>query len=140
MLDRLPDRVEKGRVKGGAYGTTHGDRWGAFVLHHPSGSYLRVIASDGSDWSDSGLPWPAWEHVSVGVMPSSGIRCPTWEEMCWVKGLFWGPEECVVQYHTRASQYVNCHEYVLHLWKPVGAAFPEPPPECVGPPTPARGA
>ena len=36
-----------------------------------------------------------WEHVSVSLPD----RCPTWEEMCFIKDLFWNSDECVVQYH-----------------------------------------
>jgi hypothetical protein len=68
------------------------------------------------------LPLPAWEHVSV-----SASTVPVWGEMCWVKDLFWGPEEVVVQYHPPESQYVNVHGRVLHLWKPVGLEIPMPP-------------
>ena len=36
-----------------------------------------------------------WEHVSV----SYSKKTPTWDEMCRVKDIFWGEDECVVQYH-----------------------------------------
>lgn len=79
---------------------------------------LRVIASSGEDW----------EHVSV----STAVRCPTWEEMCYVKGLFWGEEDTVVQYHPAKSEYVNNHQYCLHLWRPIGQYMPVPPSILVG--------
>lgn len=68
-----------------------------------------------------------WEHVSVSLVN----RCPTWDEMCFVKDLFWSPEETVVQYHPRASEYVNNHPYCLHLWRPIGVGLPLPPPGLV---------
>ena len=40
---------------------------------------MKVIASDGM----------GWEHVSV----SKQYECPTWDEMCKVKGLFWDHPE-----------------------------------------------
>lgn len=80
---------------------------------------LRVIASDGG----------GWEHVSV----STEFRIPTWDEMCFIKSLFWDPEDCVVQFHPPASQYVNCHPYVLHLWREVGRNWPTPPMWMIGP-------
>lgn len=70
-----------------------------------------------------------WEHVSVS--PKNQKRCPTWEEMCAIKDLFFDPEETVVQYHPAHSRYVNNHPYCLHLWRPVGAELPEPPCEFV---------
>lgn len=134
MFATYPDVLEKGRVQGGPYATARGDRMGAFALKAPLGAYLTILASDGSDWRSHALPGPPFEHVSVSVRPVGGLpgRCPTWDEMCWVKGLFWGPEECVVQYHPPASEYVNVHPHTLHLWKPVGVAVPLPPSICVG--------
>lgn len=69
-----------------------------------------------------------WEHVSVSL----SRRCPTWEEMCIIKDIFWDDEECVVQYHPPKSEYVNVHPYCLHLWKKVGVNFETPPKEFVG--------
>lgn len=97
---------------------------GAFMIDTKSGTdVLRTIASDGE----------GWEHVSVSL----ATRCPTWEEMCAVKELFWGPEDCVVQYHPPASDYVNCHPFTLHLWRPVGVSLLMPPSFLVGPKTPS---
>ena len=81
-------------------------------------SVIRVIASDGM----------GWEHVSV----SRPDRCPSWEDMCLVKSLFWDEEDCVIQYHPPKSQYVNNHPYCLHLWRPVGIELPMPPSMMVG--------
>lgn len=86
---------------------------GAFLIpNSPGQPPLRVIASD-----DGG-----WEHVSVSL-PN---RCPTWDEMCKVKALFWDEEDCVVQFHPPKSDYVNLHPYCLHLWRPVDASLPQP--------------
>ena len=56
-----------------------------------------------------------WEHVSVELYAR---RLPTWEEMCYIKELFWEDEEEVVQIHPKHSHYVNITE-ALHLWRPV---------------------
>jgi len=73
---------------------------------------LKTIASDQM----------AWEHVSVSL----GDRCPTWDEMCRVKNIFWDEEDCVVQYHPPKSDYVNNHPYCLHLFRPIGIELPKP--------------
>lgn len=65
---------------------------------------LKVIASE-----DMG-----WEHVSVSL-PN---RCPNWEEMCHIKNLFFGEEDLCIQFHPRKKDYVNLHDYCLHIWKP----------------------
>lgn len=79
---------------------------------------LKAIASVGR----------GWEHVSC----SYPDRCPTWPEMCVVKDLFWGPEDCVMQLHVPIVDYVSHHPYTLHLWKPIGVEIPRPPYELVG--------
>lgn len=66
-----------------------------------------------------------WEHISVS-MPSQK-RCPTWEEMCAIKDIFFDAEETVVQYHPKKSEYVNIHQCCLHLWKPTNGEIPTPP-------------
>lgn len=92
---------------------------GRFVLLTPTNRLMTVVASDGL----------GWEHVSVSLRD----RCPTWEEMCWVKSLFWDEEEVVIQYHHAKSQAVNYHPYCLHLWKPLGVTLPIPDVVLVGP-------
>ena len=121
MLKSLPDRLEAGRVEGdrswGAYGQ--------FIMQGPCGEKLCIIAS-GADADD--IQAEGWEHVSV----STKRRCPNWQEMCFVKDLFWAPDECVVQYHPPKADYVNNHPFVLHLWKHRDMPFPTPPSILVG--------
>lgn len=90
---------------------------------------LFIIASDGV----------GWEHVSVHVYDSTleTFYLPYWDEMCFIKDLFWDPEDVVVQFHPRKSEYVNNHAFVLHLWRPVGVEIPTPPAILVG--DPSRG-
>jgi hypothetical protein len=64
-----------------------------------------------------------WEHVIV----ARHDRCPTWEEMCFCKDLFWDEETLVWQYHPPKSQYSNYHPYALHLWRQPDFDFPLPP-------------
>lgn len=90
---------------------------GAFVVPF-NGFLINVLASDGE----------GWEHVSA----SYSSRCPNWQEMCFLKDLFWDAEDIVIQFHPRASEYVNRHPYTLHLWRPIGVEIPTPPRELVG--------
>ena len=82
------------------------------------GHLLTVIASDGF----------GWDHVSVSLKN----RTPNWEEMCFVKDLFWDKDECACQFHPSESEYVNNHEYCLHLWKPQDQEIQLPPSLMVG--------
>lgn len=98
MRETLPDKVEEGRI-GGPECT----RSGAFFVKCGS-ARLKVLCSDGG----------GWDHVSV----STHTRCPTWQEMCFIKDLFFDPHEVVMQLHPAKSEYVNHHEFCLHLWRP----------------------
>lgn len=77
---------------------------GAFVVDGPGRAVLRVIAGDGL----------GWDHVSVSL----NGRCPTWQEMCLVKELFFRDDECVMQLHPPKAEWIDCHPYTLHLWRP----------------------
>ena len=95
--------------------------YGAFQIQGPCGRKLNIIASGGDE--------TGWEHVSVS-MPN---RMPNWDEMCFVKRLFWEPEECVMQLHPPESEFVNYHRFCLHLWRPVREEIPQPDSIEVGP-------
>ncbi len=107
--------------------------------YSPKNPHLETDANDGNNGafyiarlnmfcisSDGG----GWEHVSVSR--SYGQRCPTWDEMCEIKRLFWGDDETVVQYHPKKSVYVNNCGNCLHLWKKASADFDFPPQWMVG--------
>jgi len=55
-----------------------------------------------------------WDHVSVSLRH----RCPTWEEMCFIKNLFFEKEELVLQFHPPQSVYINIGKTALHMWRP----------------------
>lgn len=130
------ERVERFRSSGPANAS-----YGGFVLMC-RGNRLRVIASDGL----------GWDHVSV----SRPDRCPTWDEMAFVKKQFFHADETVMQLHVPEAAHINCHPFCLHLWRPQTQAqiaavraewgdewpygeltspgsIPLPPPETVGP-------
>ena len=76
-----------------------------------------------------------WEHLSVilvnkDFVPSNVM--PSWDDMCYLKDLFWDPMDCVVQYHPPHSEYVNNHKWCLHLWRPTNAVLPMPDSIMVG--------
>jgi hypothetical protein len=123
-MRKLPPIIlELGRVTGGPFGSTSDDGMaGAFQIRSPKDSPLAIMSSgvDQQYW---------WEHVSV----STHGRTPFWEEMCFVKDLFWEPEECVIQFHPPISEYVNHHPNCLHLWRPLRFELITPPSILVGP-------
>ena len=114
VLDRFRDMERERLIHG-----TRGDSGNGFFKVFVGGKSFLVIASDGG----------GWDHVSVTTR--NGKRCPTWEEMCAIKDMFFYPEECVVQYHPAKSEYVNIHEHCLHLWRPQRKSVPMPPIEFV---------
>ena len=109
------------RIQPPGFESSAGWNCGAFRVSL-KGATLRVMASDGNHE----IPW---EHVSVSLED----RCPTWSEMCFVKDLFWSGDETVIQYHPPKSEYVNCHEFCLHLWKKIGCRIETPPTIAIGP-------
>ena len=120
---RFSEKLEKFRLRRGPYASNTRDDLGAFLVPGPCGRDLRIIASPGDAHED--IPW---EHVSVSL-PN---RCPNWEEMCFVKSLFWDDEEAVMQLHPPRSTWINNHAYCLHLWRPLKAKIPLPPEVAVG--------
>jgi hypothetical protein len=112
-------KCEKFREKDSQFASPDGADYGAFCV--PFKAVFLHIISSGHDL-ESG-----WEHVSVSL----DDRCPTWPEMCFVKNLFWPPEESVVQFHPPASKGINVHEFCLHMWRPIGKELFFPPLTCV---------
>lgn len=69
-----------------------------------------VIASSGG----------GWDHVSVtlqGLGNKKMNRTPNWDEMCYIKDMFFAENETVVQFHPPKDCYVNNHPGCLHLWR-----------------------
>ena len=119
---------EKYRVKGSV--PAEFKNHGRFLIPHSNmpKTFYFVQSSDGM----------GWEHVSVSLQKITskgrmGIkRCPTWEEMCFIKKLFWDGEDCVLQYHPPETDYVSLHPYCLHLWRPTDQEVHRPPKILVG--------
>lgn len=126
-----PGKLNAFRVRKGLMASTDADGMnGSFLIKYVSDdlcSWLRIIASDGFGWSESGFPSPVFEHVSVSLQH----RCPTWAEMDFVKRLFWDDDELVLQLHVPKSKHINRHNFCLHMWKPLGVEIPLPPDICV---------
>ncbi len=86
---------------------------------------LQIIASDGM----------GWDHVSVVPVNARTYRpiyrVATWEEMAFVKHLFFEDAECAVEYHPPKSDHISAHNYCLHLWRSQDQEMPMPPKEMV---------
>lgn len=108
------------RLRKGPIGTdeSYGNNGAFFVPSRPGKPPFKVIASDGD----------GWDHVSISLPD----RCPTWDEMCRVKALFWDDEDAVMELHPPRSDWVNNHRFCLHLWRPQHCAIPLPPSIMVG--------
>lgn len=104
----------------GTIGDSSGN--GCFKVFVDGRSFF-VVASNGG----------GWDHVSISPCNKHRKTCPTWEEMCEIKRMFFKPEECAVEYHPPESEYVNQHPYCLHLWRTNnGEKIPAPPSIFVG--------
>ncbi len=72
-----------------------------------------------------------WDHVSIHAQATEGNFTPFWEDMAYIKALFFKPSETAVQYHPASEHYINVHEHTLHLWRNQGAEILLPPIEFV---------
>ena len=122
MSFRIPHTLEAHRLPHPISGDMGDSQCGFFIVQ--GRGLIKIIAVSGELEGSGG-----WDHVSV----SAPGRCPTWEEMCWVKDKFWDAEDTVIQFHPPRSQYVNHHPYTLHLWRDLFANHRLPPSNFVGP-------
>lgn len=76
---------------------------GAFQVPIFGNRYFFIISDGGG-----------WDHVSITMKRQ---RCPTWNEMCMIKNIFWEEHEAVIQIHPAKEDYINNVKYCLHLWK-----------------------
>jgi hypothetical protein len=107
------DHVREWIIEGGKPGDD-----GMVLMMPRRGTPFMVVVSWGS----------GWDHVSI----STRRRCPSWDEMCWFKNLFFEPEETVMQLHPPASAHINNHPFCLHLWRPQNEVIPAPKQWMVG--------
>jgi hypothetical protein len=99
------------------FGNEGDETCGAFEV--PYKNYrLLALASSGA----------SWDHVSVSLKK----RIPSWEQMNFIKDLFFYEEETVMQLHPPKSQYVDNCSNCLHLWRPHDVEIPLPPSILVG--------
>lgn len=101
------------------FGTVGDEGNGIFHLTLPSGMKARVLASTGR----------GWDHLSVTVRAKIDVpstRCPTWDEMVFIKRAFFEPHEWAVEYHPPQSQNISVHPFCLHLWRCQYADMPLP--------------
>jgi len=106
--------LNKCRQKTGPFATRENDIHGLFFFPIPgkiSTHKIKVISSGFEGQPNIGSA-EKYYHVSASL----AFRCPTWEEMCFIKSVFYGENVTVVQYHPKKSEYVNIHNFTLHLW------------------------
>ena len=119
------EAINKARLRNGVMGSDDSYGFnGAFMFQVPGEARaVFCIASDEL----------GWQHVSVSFGKGSS-KTPSWDVMCYIKDLFWEPEDVVVQFHPAKSDYVNVHAGCLHMWRCIdGRQQPTPPSIMVGP-------
>lgn len=109
VVMKHPVRVIQVNETGGAF----------YIRQNASSDMMKVIASDGE----------GWDHVSV----SCRFRTPTWDEMEWIKRMFFYDHETCMQLHVPPSDHISYAKYALHLWRPQNVDIPRPPDWMVGP-------
>lgn len=113
MKSKPSKAIERFRIIKGvlASNRSYGNN-GAFRVKYKGRIYKVIISDEGG-----------WDHVSVSLQN----RIPTWREMCVIKDIFFEDIEVVVQYHPAKENYINDHEYVLHMWRCQDKPMPIPP-------------
>lgn len=89
---------------------------GAFELTYNDVLLVIIASSDG-----------VWDHVSVHTVGRDGSQTPTWDEMDYVRKLFFRGDEWVIQYHAPVNKHIENHPDVLHMWRPQRETIPVPP-------------
>lgn len=113
MKKKLPVNLEKFRRDHPIYiKPTPESIEGFFVI--PYGNKNLAVISGCGD---------GWDHVSVSLPH----RCPTWDEMNFIKSLFWEKDELVLQFHPPQKDYINIGKTALHMWKPWHQTIELPP-------------
>ena len=69
-----------------------------------------------------------WEHLCA----SYNNRTPSWDEMNQFKEMFWKDNEVCFQLHPAKENYINNHEYSLHIWRSCEKEIDLPPTILVG--------
>lgn len=126
MKKNMPEHLRN--KKHPVYGTSKYDGAnGCFLVPHfkIADCILCCIVSDGD----------GWDHVSVTLLNTKHKdiqRCPNWEEMCFIKDVFFDKEEVVVQFHPAEFDYISNHPYCLHMWRNQVIGHVTPPSLMVG--------
>lgn len=71
-----------------------------------------------------------WERVSAQLFKITNVkkkqsepadRCLTWKEQCFIKNLFYGPQEVIMQFFPAMTDYIGTdeEEFAVHLWNPL---------------------
>lgn len=126
---------KKYRLKTGVFKTNDGyGNNGVFTIPVPEEptDHFIIIASDEEGWEHVSVHVQAIKRVGLKFVEES--QTPLWDEMCYIKNLFWDKEDVVMQLHPAESNYVNTHPNTLHLWRPVNdiiGIIPLPPKEFV---------
>jgi hypothetical protein len=117
------------RIRTGKFGTNAQDGMNGAFNVPVFGRTAQCIVSDGVHPVHKAPEGMAkWEHVSLTIkVGKKRTRIPNWNEMCFIKNMFWEPHETVVQFHPPESDYVNIHDHVLHLWRPLDYDIKLPP-------------
>lgn len=96
----------------------------AEIIHQAVGGTISLLNCGGLQLKVIATVDDGWEHVSVTVHGRK--RCPTWEEMSFIKDFFWHDTEWVMQFHPPQQEKVNDHPYCLHLWRPLDGLMKTP--------------
>ena len=90
------------------------DGWQRVANPHPGAWFHADGMAVCASW-DRDVDGISWLHVSV----SRPSRLPSWNDLKRVKRDFIGDDKTALQVLPPADQWVNKHNFTLHLWHPI---------------------
>lgn len=107
-------RASRWRVRQGKYASEDTAGWNGQFLVPIDGEIYLVMISDGM----------GWKHLSISNAQKKAL--PSWTAMTRAKNLFFADEDWCVQFFPAKEDYVNDHNFCLHIWMPLDEPMPHP--------------
>ena len=107
-------RANRWRIRTGPRASEDVDGWNGAFLVPIDGEMYFVMISDGM----------GWKHLSISNAQKKVL--PTWTAMSRVKACFFADDEWAVQFFPAKEDYVNDHNFCLHIWMPLDEPMPHP--------------
>jgi hypothetical protein len=97
-------------------------KWASTEIDGFNGHF--IVPLEGEMWMVRISDQLGWKHLSISNAQKKIL--PNWTVMRRVKEAFFADEEWAVQFFPAKQDYVNDHDWVLHIWVPLNEPLPVP--------------